>query len=55
MSARDEVLAGLPETSAGRQLAWMIGLIANAGAGARLSDMDRYAPALRERLGRIRG
>ncbi len=28
----------------------MIGLIANAGAGARLSDMDRYAPALRERL-----
>jgi len=50
VGARDDVLASLPQTPAGHQLAWMIRLIADAGAGGRLSDMDRYAPALRERV-----
>ena len=51
MSAEDEVLAGLPETPAGGQLAWLLGMIADEGAGACPSDLDRYDPPLREALG----
>jgi hypothetical protein len=51
VSAEDEVLAGLPETPAGGQLAWLLRMIADEGAGARPSDLDRYDPALREALG----
>ena len=51
MSTGDDVLLGLPDTPAGRQLAWLLSMIADEGAGARLSDLDRYDPPLREALG----
>ena len=50
MSAKDDVLAGVPDTPARRQMAWLLGMIAAEGAGARLSDGNRYAPSLHEGL-----
>jgi hypothetical protein len=41
----------LPDTPAGRQLAWWIGMLNSEGEGAGPADWDRYAPALRERFG----
>ena len=50
MSAKDDVLAGVPDTPARRQMAWLLGMIAAEGASARLSDGNRYAPSLHEGL-----
>ena len=41
----------LPETPAGRQLAWWLSMLIDKGADAKPADWDRYAPDLRERLG----
>jgi hypothetical protein len=41
----------LPDTPAGRQLAWWLGRLNTAGEAAAADDWDRYAPSLRERLG----
>jgi len=41
----------LPDTPAGRQLAWWLAMLADEGAGASAADWDRYAPELRARLG----
>ena len=49
--ARDEALFGaLPDTPAGRQLAWWLGMIADEGARARPGDGDRFGPELRTQL-----
>lgn len=40
----------LPDTPVGRQLAWWIGMIADAGARVSADDRDRIAPSLHEGL-----
>lgn len=47
----DESLARqLPDTPVGRQLAWWLGTLADAGVRASPADADRFAPELREQL-----
>jgi hypothetical protein len=43
----------LPDTPAGRQLAWWIGMLNREGDGASSADWDRYAPAVLERFGAL--
>lgn len=45
------LLSPLPDSPAGRQLAWWLTLLVDAGEGASLADLDRYAPAMLARLG----
>lgn len=40
----------LPDTPAGRQLGWWIGMLNREGEGAGPADWDRYAPELRARF-----
>ncbi len=53
MSAADDALAGVRETPAGQQMAWLLRMIVGEGAGARLADLDRYTLSLRDELGII--
>src|SRR5438874_2209470 len=41
----------LPDTPAGRQLAWWLGMIADQGARASPDDRDRFVPSLQKPLG----
>lgn len=41
----------LPQTPAGAWLAWWIGMLNRGGEGAQPSDWDRYAPAVKARVG----
>lgn len=51
MSHKTEtVTRALPDSPAGRQLAWWLTRLVEQGEGAEPCDWDRYAPALRERL-----
>jgi hypothetical protein len=50
VSAEDDFSAGVPYTPAGRQMAWLLRVIADEGASARLSDRERYAPSLYDAL-----
>src|SRR5271154_5532274 len=51
-SSVDEAIAATPATPAGRQAAWYLARIQARGAGASLADLDRYAPAMVERMRR---
>jgi len=41
----------IPDTPAGRQLAWMVTMLAREGEGARVEDWDRHAPEMLKRFG----
>jgi hypothetical protein len=43
----------LPKSPVAEQLGWWIGRLNSGGEGAQPADWDRYAPALRERLGAL--
>jgi hypothetical protein len=52
MSERAQALvADLPETPAGRQIAWWTGVLIDAGEGVELSDLGRFTPEAQQRLG----
>ncbi|HWA61239.1 MAG TPA: hypothetical protein VG939_07680 [Caulobacteraceae bacterium] len=46
----NDTLPELPDTPAGRQLGWWIGMVNRQGEGASPADWDRYAPELRAQL-----
>lgn len=52
MSEKTEALRRqLPDTPAGRQLGWWLGMLADEGAGADPSEWDRYAPSMDAQVG----
>jgi hypothetical protein len=51
-SALQEAIAAAPASPAGRQAAWYLMRIQTRGAEASLADLDRYTPAMIERMRR---
>ncbi len=51
MNSAPALLKDIPDSQAGRQLKWYLGLLLSAGAGASIADRERYTPEFAPRMG----
>lgn len=51
MDKASTLLSDIPESHAGRQLKWYLGMLLSGGEGASVADRDRYMPGIANRMG----
>src|SRR5579863_10217992 len=53
MDKASTLLEHIPDSPAGRQLKWYLGMLLSGGEGASAADRDRYTPEFAPRMGRF--